>query len=124
MIRLLGERMRDLGIIDDAYITGAIERERLSSTAFTDTLAVPHALAMTAQRTSIAIVLSDAPIDWNGARVNVVAFIAFSESDRSSFQDVFDQFVEVFSEHESVHRLLRNARDYPSFIEELVHALA
>lgn len=124
MIRLLGERMRDLGIIDDAYITGAIERERLSSTAFTDTLAVPHALAMTARRTSIAIVLSDAPIDWNGARVNVVAFIAFSESDRSSFQDVFDQFVEVFSEHESVHRLLRNARDYPSFIEELVHALA
>ncbi|MET0784508.1 MAG: PTS sugar transporter subunit IIA [Leifsonia flava] len=124
MIRLLGERMRDLGIIDDAYITGAIERERLSSTAFTDTLAVPHALAMTARRTSIAIVLSDSPIDWNGARVNVVAFIAFSESDRSSFQDVFDQFVEVFSEHDSVHRLLRNARDYPSFIEELVHALA
>ncbi|KQX07924.1 MULTISPECIES: BglG family transcription antiterminator [unclassified Leifsonia] len=124
MIRLLGERMRDLGIIDDAYIAGAIERERLSSTAFTDTLAVPHALAMTARRTSIAIVLSDAPIEWSGARVNVVAFIAFSESDRSSFQDVFDQFVEVFSEHDSVQRLLRNARDYPTFIEELVHALA
>ncbi|MET0725741.1 MAG: PTS sugar transporter subunit IIA [Leifsonia sp.] len=124
MIRMLGGRMRDLGIIDDGYITGAIERERLSSTAFTDTLAVPHALAMTATRTSIAIVLNDSPIDWNDSRVNVVAFIAFSESDRARFQSVFDQFVEMFSEHDSVQRLLRNAHDFPSFIEELVHALA
>lgn len=124
MIRMLGGRMRELGIIDEGYISGAIERERLSSTAFTETLAVPHALAMTATRTSIAIVLNDSPIDWNGSRVNVVAFIAFSESDRASFQNVFDQFVEVFSEHESVQRLLRNAHDFPSFIDELVHALA
>ena len=49
MIRLLGERMIAQGIIDEDYVDGAIERERMSSTAFTDNLAVPHAMAMSAE---------------------------------------------------------------------------
>ena len=41
---------------------------------------------------------------WGENRVNVVALIAFSASGRASFQPVFDQFVEVFSEREDVQR--------------------
>ena len=123
MIRLLGERMAATGVIDQAYIDGAIDRERLSSTAFTEGLAVPHALAMTAARTTIAIVLDEQPMDWAGTGVNVVAFIAFSESDRARFQSVFDQFVEVFSERSAVQSLLRDAVDFPSFITALVHVM-
>ena len=123
MIRLLGERMAATGVIDQAYVDGAIDRERLSSTAFTEGLAVPHALAMTAARTTIAIVLDEQPMDWAGTGVNVVAFIAFSESDRARFQAVFDQFVEVFSERSAVQSLLRDAVDFPSFITALVHVM-
>jgi lichenan operon transcriptional antiterminator len=122
-IRLLGGRMLEAGIIDQAYIDGAIEREQLSSTAFTESLAVPHALTMTATRTSIGILLTETPVDWNGSRVNVVAFIAFSESDRARFQSIFDQFVEVFSERDAVQALLRGAVDFPSFIDTLVHVM-
>ena len=98
MIRALGERMVARGVIDDSYIEGAIERERMSSTAFTDTLAVPHAMVMSAVTTSIAIAINDVPVRWGDNRVHVVALIAFSASGRSSFQRVFDQFVEVFSD--------------------------
>jgi len=123
MIRALGERMVGQGIIDDAYVGAAIERERMSSTAFTDNLAVPHAMAMTARRTSIAIVINDAPMDWGGNRVNVVAFIAFSAAGRASFQAVFDQFVEVFADRAEVQRLIKRSLDFASFIEELVHMM-
>jgi lichenan operon transcriptional antiterminator len=54
-IRMLGDRMISAGVIDRAYVEGALERERLSSTAFTEHLAVPHAMTMTARRTAIAI---------------------------------------------------------------------
>jgi lichenan operon transcriptional antiterminator len=123
MIRALGEKMAAKGIIDEAYITGAIERERMSSTAFTDNLAVPHAMAMTARRTSIAIVINDSPMDWGDNRVNVVALVAFSASGRNAFQAVFDQFVEVFADRGDVQRLIKRSLDFSSFIEELVHTM-
>ncbi|MFU8946020.1 BglG family transcription antiterminator [Mycetocola zhadangensis] len=123
MIRTLGELMRERGVIDDSYIEGAIERERMSSTAFTDSLAVPHAMAMTATSTSIAIAVNESSMPWGDSRVNVVALIAFSEAGRASFQRVFDQFVEVFSERQDVQRIIRKSTSFPAFIDELVHTM-
>jgi lichenan operon transcriptional antiterminator len=122
-IRMLGDRMIAAGVIDRSYVDGALERERLSSTAFTEHLAVPHAMTMSARRTAIAIAVDDVPIDWGGARVNVVALIAFAESGRAEFQEVFDQFVEAFSERENVQRLVQGAADYPGLLTELAHLM-
>jgi Transcriptional antiterminator len=121
MIRMLGERLRVAGLVDGAYVDGALERERMSSTAFTDMLAVPHSMAMTARETAIAIVVNEQAMDWGGSRVNVIAFIAFNADERASFQEVFDQFVEVFGDREVVQNLTRKATGFPEFIDELVH---
>jgi lichenan operon transcriptional antiterminator len=123
MIRILGSRMIDAGVIDEAYVEGAIERERLSSTAFTDGLAMPHAMAMTAEHTSIALVLNSTSMPWGDARVEVIAFIAFSESGRASFQEVFDQLVEVFSDRENVRSLVARATDVPTLVAELTRLI-
>ncbi|WP_400997868.1 BglG family transcription antiterminator [Agromyces sp. GXQ0307] len=119
VIRLLGARLIDAGVIDDAYVEGALERERMSSTAFTDLLAVPHAMTMTATRSAIAIAIDERAIEWGDANVHVVALIAFAEDGRAEFQSVFDQFVEAFSEPENVRRLVRGATDYPGLLAEL-----
>jgi lichenan operon transcriptional antiterminator len=123
MIRRLGDLMRERGIIDETYIAGAIEREALSSTAFTESLAVPHAMAMSASRTSIAIAVNETAMPWGENRVNVIALIAFSASGRSSFQTVFDQFVEVFSDRTEVLELIRRSTGFAEFIEELVRVI-
>ena len=126
VIRLLGATLVERGIIDDDYVERAIDRERLSSTAFTDALAVPHAIGMTATRTAISIGIADPSIPWGSAgapgeaRVQVVALVAFSETDREAFQTVFEQFVEVFSERDSVQRIVRRGVDFGSFLDELV----
>ncbi len=123
MIRTLGELMVARGIIDESYIAGAIEREALSSTAFTESIAVPHAMVMSASRTSIAIAVNETTMDWGENRVNVIALIAFSASGRASFQTVFDQFVEVFSDRADVLKLIKRSGDFGGFIEELVHLI-
>ncbi|WP_414171968.1 hypothetical protein [Clavibacter tessellarius] len=79
---------------------------------------MPHSLAMTAHRTAIAIVVNDEAMQWGGNRVHVVALVAFSASGRSSFQHVFDQFVEVFSDHRDVQAIMRASGSHGSFIEE------
>lgn len=119
-IRRLGALLTAQGVIDDDYVERTIQREKLSSTAFTDALAVPHALGMTATRTAIAIGIADPSIAWGEGRVQVVAMVAFSETDREAFQTVFEQFVEVFSERESVQRIVRRGTDFASFLDELV----
>jgi lichenan operon transcriptional antiterminator len=123
VIRVMGDRMRERGIIDDEYLDGVLERERISSTAFTEWLAVPHSLRMTATRTAIAIALFETPIRWGDATVQVVALVAFAARDRASFQTVFEQFVEVFSERHDVQRLLRASTDFPAYIDELVRLI-
>ena len=123
MIRQLGALMVSRGIIDESYVDGAVERELMSSTAFTDTIAVPHAMVMSASRTSIAIAVNESPMKWGDNRVNVIALIAFSSSGRSSFQEVFDQFVEVFADRGDVLELIKRSTDFGSFIEELVHVI-
>jgi lichenan operon transcriptional antiterminator len=123
MIRTLGRAMVGLRVIDDSYVEGAIERERMSSTAFTDTIAVPHAMSMSASRTAISIVVNETPMPWGENRVNVIALIAFSESGRRAFQTVFDQLVEVFSDRDDLQRIVRRSNDFASFIDELVHVM-
>lgn len=123
VIRELGGRMVASGIIDAAYLDAAIARERMSSTAFTDNLAVPHAMTMTARRTAICIAVNETPIVWGENRVNVVALAAFSATDRTSFQAIFDQFVSVFADRDDVQQLVRRAVDFPSFIEEIVRGI-
>ncbi|MGZ0711461.1 BglG family transcription antiterminator (plasmid) [Coraliomargarita sp. W4R53] len=120
VIRELGERLVREAVISEDYIDRAIDRERLSSTAFTDALAVPHALGMSATRTAIAVGIAEPSMTWGDSRVQVVALVAFSESDREAFQTVFEQLVEVFSERDSVQRILRRANDFSGFLDELV----
>ncbi|HEY1530504.1 MAG TPA: PTS sugar transporter subunit IIA, partial [Galbitalea sp.] len=81
---------------------------------------VPHAMVMSASRTSIAIAVNETPMKWGDNRVNVIALIAFSSSGRSSFQEVFDQFVEVFADRGDVLELIKRSTDFSTFIEELV----
>ena len=120
IIRRLGGRLVEAGLIGEDYIENTIVRERMSSTAFTDALAVPHALQMTAQRTAIAIGVADGSVAWGEGRVQVVALAAFSENDRTAFQTVFEQLVEVFSERDSVQRIVRRGTSFEGLLDELV----
>lgn len=120
IIRLLGGRLVAAGLIDEDYIEHTIQRERLSSTAFSEALAVPHALQMTAQRTAIAVGVAAGSVAWGSGRVQVVALAAFSEQDRDGFQTVFEQLVEVFGEADSVARIVRRGATFAGFLDELV----
>ncbi|WP_172979971.1 BglG family transcription antiterminator [Agromyces agglutinans] len=123
IIRMLGARLVEGGVIDRAYVEGAVERERMSSTAFADHIAVPHAMSMSAARTAIAIGVDEVAVDWAGTPVHLVALIAFADSGRAEFQELFDQFVETFSERENVLRLVRGAQDHAGLVAELARLM-
>lgn len=123
MIRTLGAHLIAAGAVDEGYVDNALERERMSSTAFTDMLAVPHAMTMSAARTTIALVMNDAAMDWGDSRVTIIAFMAFAPGDREAFQSIFGRFVEVFSDPETVAEMLRVSPDFSRFIDEFARII-
>lgn len=120
IIAELGELLQQRGLVDEQFVARAIAREQMSSTAFTDSLAVPHALAWTASHTAIAIGIAESSVPWGDARVQVVALVAFAEEDKESFQTVFEQFVWVFNEPDNVSRIVRRGTTFGKFLDELV----
>lgn len=124
MIRKLGKGLTDLQIITEEYVESAIERERMSSTVFVDGLAVPHAMTMSAVKNTIAIAINEEACDWDGNQVHVVALIAFSANGREEFQPVFEQFVDVFSDHSRMLEIIKESVDFESFSASLAKAIA
>ncbi|CAM5321647.1 hypothetical protein GCM10010329_74760 [Streptomyces spiroverticillatus] len=119
MIRILGGHLIDAGVMDAAQVESVLERERLSSTAFSDGIAVPHAMTMAANRSAIALVVNSEPMAWGDKHVNVIALIAFSPNDRKTFWAAFEEFTEVLGERSAIQRLVRQATDYPAFVREI-----
>ena len=90
---------------------------------FVEGLAVPHAMSMTAQRPTIALAVNEVATQWGDQRVNVVAFIAFAASGREEFQEVFEQFVDVFSDRARMADVIKNSTTFEGFIDTLVHVI-
>ncbi|MEU8764691.1 PTS sugar transporter subunit IIA [Streptomyces sp. NPDC048659] len=111
-IRVLHEGLARLGIVGPRHVREVLERERLSSTAFADGFAIPHAMTMTARRSAIALAINEHPVEWGDKRVNVIALIAFSDRDRAAFRTAFEELTEVLGDRSAVRRLVTEARDY------------
>ena len=118
LIRILGDRMITAGVIGPETVNGAIVRETLSSTAFTDTLAVPHPFEPVATRSAISIAVNETAVQWGGSQVNVVAFLALAPGDQAIFCGVFNQLISAFADHDEAARIIRRSVDFASFISE------
>jgi lichenan operon transcriptional antiterminator len=95
-IRLLSSICLDKGYITSDFVDDVLLREQMSNTAFTDILAVPHAINKFALRSFVAVLHNDDPIPWGDHSVNLVMLIGLSAQDVRYFQDVLDLIIDLF----------------------------
>ena len=119
LTNLAGAMARE-DVVDGAFLGQVLEREAMSPTAFSEGLAVPHAMTMNAQRSAIAVAIGDKPVDWGGTEVRLVLLVAFNAEERQLFREVFDQMIVALSESARVQRLIAAGTDYEAFISELM----
>ena len=93
------------GLATPEYIADVHLRESVSSTAFTDSLAMPHAISIYPERSFIAVAHNDAPIPWGRHNVRFALLIGIAQEDMGLFRDVLDLIIEVFSSVETTMRL-------------------
>lgn len=104
--------------VDQGFVDRVFEREKYSSTAFNNQVAVPHSLKMDAKKSAIAVALLKNSIQWKESRVKLVVLLAINKEERKLFMNTFDLFIETISEVNHV-KLLLQSNDYHHFIKML-----
>jgi len=118
-ILFMGGQCLKLNYIRESFITDVLLRENVSSTAFTDYLAVPHSISQYAEQSFICILHNDTPISWGKKHVQFVLMIGISEQDMHSFSDAFELIVERFDSTEKVLEIL-NTETFDGFKQTLL----
>ena len=116
------KQLENSRIVDDEFLRSTLAREAISSTAFNNIVAIPHALEMTAKKTAISIVVNEQPIIWGNSCVNIVILLALSKHDLEQFYDIFDSLISLFSKVENISPLIK-ANDYFEFVNRIVQLL-
>lgn len=96
-IRFMGQRCLELGYIKEPFIQDVVLRESVSSTAFTDVLAMPHAISQNAERSFICVVHNNMPIRWGRKTVHFILLVGIARQEMKYFTPAFDLVVDLFN---------------------------
>ena len=116
VITELSRVLIDGGYAPDWFTEDVLERERLSSTAFRDQFAIPHGLQLSAQRTGIAVFVSQRPVSWGDSSVQLVMLFAFEPEERRIFRDVFDTLIGFLSSPQATASLIAAGGTHREFM--------
>ncbi len=117
-IRRLVELAQGIGVVDEGFLEDVLLRERLSSTAFTDQLAIPHTLDHFAKRSFVAVLHAQKPVPWGRHEVSFVLLVGLAREERGNFSDAMEVLVDAFSDMDTTLALLRT-RTFDEFASTL-----
>lgn len=117
-IDYLGSKLIESQHIESSFIELIKEREKMSATSFNNSVALPHAIEMSAKKTGISIILNDRPVQWGTHYVQVIIMIVMNQRDMKKFRQLFDFMIDTFSTSEKLEQLLL-VQNYEAFIEKL-----
>lgn len=105
-IEYMGDLCIQQRFIQPDFIKDVLLRESVSSTAFTDCLAIPHAINQYAEHSFICVLHNDMPIPWGRHQVNFVLMIGIAEQDMKYFKDAFDLIIDLYSSVDKTIQIL------------------
>ena len=121
-IDYLGSLCQAHGLATAEFIRDVHLRERVSSTAFTDCLAIPHSIDTYAAQSFIAVLHNDTAIPWGRHDVNFVLLIGIAREDMGFFRDALDIIIELFSSVDDTMRLMQTDT-FEEFVRVFTHEL-
>jgi PTS system mannitol-specific IIA component len=110
-VRQCGQALVDCGCVDDAYVSGMLERESTISTYVGEGFAIPHgteASKAAVRRDALSFVRFPAGVDWGGEQVSVCIGIAAANNGHLSILAALAQILLDPDKAEA----LRNAQSF------------
>lgn len=121
-IKFMSQKLYEKHYVKEDYCDSVLEREKMSSTAFNNNVAVPHSLKMDAYRTGTCIIINEKPVKWGEEKVQIITMIAINKTQRQLFSHVFESFINTLSEWENIKKLTK-ATNYQDFVDEFSYLM-
>ncbi|HBF5862549.1 TPA: PTS sugar transporter subunit IIA [Clostridioides difficile] len=121
-IKFMGNILYENKYVKPNYIDDVLIREKMSSTAFNNNVAIPHSMKMDALKTGVCLIVNDKPVKWGEEKVQIIAMIPINEKEKEKFNYIFESFIEILSEWNNVKELT-NADNYSSFMNRIAYLI-
>ncbi len=89
-LNFLNQQLLKKAIVNSDFLPSVIKRESLSSTAFMNNFAIPHALESLANQSKIVVLINPSGIQWDTQRITIVFLIAIQKEDRKNLKILYD----------------------------------
>lgn len=109
IIQFLCQELSEKGYCEKDYVEKVLKREALSSTAFGDFYALPHAIKREAKKNAVAICSLAKPVQWKEKKVRLVLLLALKEERDNSFEQLFEELVQMLNDASRVKKLSKQA---------------
>ncbi|MCJ0024428.1 transcription antiterminator [Clostridioides difficile] len=121
-IKFMGNILYENKYVKPNYIDDVLIREKMSSTAFNNNVAIPHSMKMDALKTGVCLIVNDKPVKWGEEKVQIIAMIPINEKEKEKFNYIFESFIEILSEWNNVKKLTK-ADNYSSFMNRIAYLI-
>ena len=121
-IKFMGNILYENKYVKPNYIDDVLIREKMSSTAFNNNVAIPHSMKMDALKTGECLIVNDKPVKWGEEKVQIIAMIPINEKEKEKFNYIFESFIEILSEWNNVKELTK-ADNYSSFMNRIAYLI-
>ncbi|HBF0771633.1 TPA: PTS sugar transporter subunit IIA [Clostridioides difficile] len=121
-IKFMGNILYENKYVKPNYIDDVLIREKMSSTAFNNNVAIPHSMKMDALKTGVCLIVNDKPVKWGEEKVQIIDMIPINEKEKEKFNYIFESFIEILSEWNNVKELTK-ADNYSSFMNRIAYLI-
>lgn len=116
IIKKMSRLLKEEGYVDDSFETYALSREKISSTAYGNLVAMPHAINNKGEELKIAVSILKRPIDWGKHRVQFVLMMILPRQIKQELEEVFGELNSIINDKNLVTRLIE-ADTYETFMK-------
>lgn len=108
VIEFLSYQMMKQSYVEAGFVTEVFEREKLTSTAIGNGVAIPHANQRYVKRPVIAFATLGKPIDWSGNNVDIVFLLGLNFDSRDVVKKTFSDFYRLLDNKEILNKIRKN----------------
>ncbi|WP_017470942.1 BglG family transcription antiterminator [Amphibacillus jilinensis] len=94
-------------LVNQSYLPSILEREKLSTTAFGNLVAIPHAIDPQTSETFWSLMTLEDPIQWGGKPVQLILMLHIMKANKTDLQKMYQVIMQLLNNKESVQALLR-----------------
>ncbi len=107
ILKTLYKKLLTQGFVKENFLDEIYERERISSTIISDSIAIPHPLGDAVVKSTIFSVIAPKGIDWDGKNIKFVFLFAITIDEPERMQSFYEQLLDFIGSDKRQNKLLK-----------------